>query len=149
MKIELDFKCLDSLINKLVAERADKESIINEYESRKTELQASVNTVLSETYGIISDGDEIIKEDGYCGCEISIPLKKLSEAELDKVDSLYIQFCTEHNGEDDDEDDAEELAEELKEYKEVLAEIAEEMWQKDANAKNDYKYRKLFKLAGV
>jgi hypothetical protein len=144
MNINLEFKHLDQLINKLVAEHPEKDDILSEYELRKDELQKDVNEVLDNTYGIVSEYNQIEADDWHCGCDVAITLKKLKDADIDESPSIDISFCEEH--------DADNIATEknnLEELQTVINEEAHKLWLIDENAKFNWKHRKLFEAADI
>lgn len=144
MEINLEFKHLDQLINKLIAEREDKDDIWDEYQLRREDLQNDVDEVLDTTYGIISEYSQIDADDWHCGCDVAITLKKLKDADIDESPSIDISFCDEH-----DSDNIEADKTNVAELQDIVNEEAHRLWLADENAKFNWKYRKLFEAAEI
>lgn len=89
MEINLNFNNLDQLINKLVAEREDKDDILDEYESLKEDFQEVLDNQLDSLYGIVSDYDEV-DDTVSCGCDVTIEMHPLSSVQSNDVKRIHI-----------------------------------------------------------
>lgn len=136
----LDLSELNAKINDLLQNLPVSDEILNRLYRDVEDLITAESEkekygILDSNYGLLSDYPDL-DDTLSCGCRISVDLDEieLSRFSSNKL-SADIDYCDEHEGNDD--------------YKEELNKLAFDIWLKDESAKWSPRYRKLFELADL